>query len=75
MMVLAGIVIDPKVWEIPLQLLAIAVALFLFYEFYIGITRCMAKKRNRDPLGWVLLSFFISPILTWILLLIVGKRN
>ncbi len=32
----------------------------------------MAKNRYRDPLGWVLLSLFFSPLLTWIILLIVG---
>ena len=32
----------------------------------------MAKNRHRDPLGWVLLSFFFSPLLTWIVLLIAG---
>jgi hypothetical protein len=75
MIVFAGIVIDPKIWEIPLQLLVFVTVLFLFYELYIGITRSMAIKRNRDPLAWVLLSLFISPLLTWILLLIAGDKK
>ena len=35
----------------------------------------MAKNRHRDPLGWVLLSFFVSPLMTWIILLIVGDAD
>ena len=35
----------------------------------------MAKNRHRDPLGWVLLSFFVSPLMTWIILLIVGNAD
>ncbi|MDY4149197.1 MAG: hypothetical protein SOY26_05580 [Paludibacteraceae bacterium] len=35
----------------------------------------MAKKRRRDPLGWVLLSFVISPLLVYIILLCVGDDN
>ena len=35
----------------------------------------MAVNRHRDPLGWALLSFFVSPLLTWIILLIVGDQR
>ena len=41
-----------------------------FIRIYIAYR--MAKNRHRDPLGWVLLSFCFSPLLTWIILLIVG---
>ena len=44
-----------------------------FIRIYIAYR--MAKNRHRDPLGWVLLSFFFSPILTWIVLLIAGDAN
>lgn len=48
---------------------------FLVYIFVIRIyiAYLMAKNRYRDPLGWVLLSLFFSPLLTWIILLIVGN--
>ena len=54
------------------------IALFgLLWAFFIRIYIAyrMAKNRHRDPLGWVLLSFFFSPVLTWIVLLIVGDAN
>lgn len=53
-------------------LLPVVLALVLYIR--IGIAYRMAKNRNRDPLGWVLLSLFVSPILTWIILLVAGDR-
>jgi uncharacterized membrane-anchored protein len=49
----------------------------LLWAFFIRIYIAyrMAKNRQRDPLGWVLLSFFFSPLLTWIVLLIVGDAR
>lgn len=41
----------------------------------IHIAYRMAKNRHRDPLGWVLLSLFVSPVLTWIILLIAGNAS
>ena len=69
------LVVDSSVWEIPLMCLAILAAIALFYFYRIHIAYRMATKRHRDPLGWVLLSFFFSPVLTWIILLIVGDRK
>lgn len=46
------------------------VLLTFFYRVYIAYR--MAVNRHREPIGWVLLSFCFSPILTWIILLIVG---
>lgn len=66
------VVIDPLVWEVLLIILMIAAVLGLVYLLRIHIAYRMAKNRHRDPLGWVLLSFFFSPLLTWIILLIVG---
>ena len=54
------------------------IALFgLLWAFFIRIYIAyrMAKNRHRDPLGWVLLSFFFSPLLAWVVLLIVGDAN
>ena len=66
------VVVDPLVWEVLLIILVIVAALGLAYLLRIHIAYRMAKNRHRDPLGWVLLSFFFSPLLTWIILLIVG---
>ena len=75
MMQIAEIVVDPLVWKIPLMVMVVVAALALVYYVYIGITLKMAKKRHRDPLGWILLSLFVSPLLTWIILLIVGDAK
>ena len=71
---IAEIVVSPLIWQVLLGLLAILGALFIIYWLYIGITKRMAENRNRDPLGWVLLSLLVSPLLTWIILLIVGYK-
>lgn len=71
----ARIVVDPLVWQIPLMVLAVVAVLALVYYVYIGITLKMAKNRHRDPLGWILLSLFASPLLTWIILLIAGDAE
>jgi hypothetical protein len=74
-MQVAEIVVDPLVWQVPLGILAVTAGLFFAYWIYIGITRRMAKNRHRDPLGWILLSLFVSPLLTWIILLIAGDSK
>ena len=51
----------------------IGVLLVFFIRIYIAYR--MAKNRHRDPLGWVLLSFFFSPLFTWLALLIVGDSK
>ncbi len=58
-----------------LMVLMIPLALYVCYWFYFGITRKMAHERQRDPLGWILLSFFISPLIVWIILLIAGDKD
>jgi len=75
MNIIAEIVVSNLVWEVPLGVLAIVGILFIIYWLYIGITKSMAENRNRDPLGWVLLSIIVSPLLTWIILLIVGYKH
>ena len=75
MMHIVEIVVDPLVWQVPLGILLVAAILFFAYWIYIGITRRMAKNRHRDPLGWILLSLLVSPVLTWIILLIAGDSK
>lgn len=72
---MGNIVVDPIVGQALLMILALVVGLGLVYLLRIHIAYRMAKKRQRDPLGWVLLSFFFSPLLTWIILLIVGDAK
>lgn len=72
---IAEIVVDQSVWQTPLIILYVIAGLAIFYWLYIGITRSMAINRQRDPLGWILLSLFVSPLLTWIILLIVGDKK
>lgn len=52
-----------------------AIVLLVIYFFRIHIAYRMAVNRHRDPLGWALLSFFVSPVLTWIILLIAGDQR
>ncbi|MCM1169211.1 MAG: hypothetical protein NC048_04165 [Bacteroides sp.] len=66
------LVVDPVVGEALLMIFGGIAALGFVYLLRIHIAWRMAKKRHRDPLGWILLSFFFSPLLTWIILLIVG---
>lgn len=72
---LAVIVVDNSLWEIPLKIFYVVGVFAIIYLFFIDITLRMAKKRNRDPLGWILLSFFITPLFVWIILIIAGKRK
>ncbi len=55
--------------------LAGILALLVVYFIRIHIAYRMAVNRHRDPLGWALLSFFVSPLLTWIILLIAGDQR
>ena len=69
------LVVDSSLWEVPLMCLLVIFAFAVIYFIYFRITYNMAKKRHRDPLGWILLSFLISPIWVWIILLIVGEAS
>ena len=53
---------------------SIAALLFLWF-FWVRLPAQMARKRGRSALGWVLLTWILSPIWTVILLLIVGDSN
>ena len=55
--------------------LVVILALLVAYFIRIHIAYRMAVNRHRDPLGWALLSFFVSPLLTWIILLIAGDQR
>lgn len=70
-MLLLRIVVDPVLWYI----LAAIVGLYLVYLIRFKIAYKMAKNRHRDPLAWVLLSIFVSSVLTWIILAIIGEEK
>lgn len=70
-MLLLRIVVDPVLWYI----LAVIVGLYLVYLIRFKIAYKMAKNRHRDPLAWVLLSIFVSSVLTWIILAIIGEEK
>lgn len=56
------VVVDPLVWDVLLIIIGIPAILGLVYLLRIHIAYRMAKNRHRDPLGWVLLSFFFLAI-------------
>lgn len=70
---LGHLVVDSRVWEVPLYLMALIAGIVIVYFFRIHIAVKMAEKRNRSTVGWGLFSFFISPIWAWILLALLGK--
>lgn len=61
--------------KIIVHLGAVVALLGLLYLIRIHIAYRMAKNRHRAPAGWVLLSLFFDPLLTWIILLIIGDSN
>lgn len=70
---LGHLVVDSRVWEVPLYGLALMAGVVFVYFIRVHIAVKMAKKRNRSTVGWGLFSFFISPIWAWILLALLGK--
>ena len=47
----------------------------LFWLIFTVVICCMAKSRGRSALGFFLLSLFLSPLVGFIVLLIVGKNE
>lgn len=70
---LGHLVVDSRVWEVPLYILALVAGVVIVYFFRVHIAVKMAAKRNRSTVGWGLFSFFVSPIGAWILLALLGK--
>lgn len=58
-----------------LALLGVLIALWFFWFFWIRLPAQMARRRGRDPLGWVLLCWVMSPLAVIIILLIAGNRH
>ena len=72
---LLRIVVDSDAWMYVLMALCVIPVLYACYWIWFGLTIKMARKRHRDPLGWVILSLFITPIWVWIILLIAGDKG
>ena len=53
---------------------SIAALLFLWF-FWVRLPAQMARKRGRSALGWVLLTWMLTPLWTIILLLILGDSD
>lgn len=54
---------------------ALIVGLAIAIFFWIIIPARMARKRGRSEIGWVLLTWCISPLLVYILLAILGDTK
>lgn len=63
---------DAKIFIV--TVLGVRFALGLIIGMYI-LVAVMAKKRNRSPALWLLLSFITNPVLVYILLLVVGTKK
>lgn len=53
-----------------LALIALAITVSIILYVLVAV---MAKKRNRSVIGWVLLSLLATPVITIIILLVIGK--
>ena len=51
------------------------VGLIIAWLFWIHIPAKMARTRGRSALGWVLLTWILSPLWTIILLLVLGDSS
>ena len=58
-----------------LSIFAACCAILFTFVYRVYIAYRMAVNRHREPIGWVLLSFCFSPILTWVILLIAGDEK
>ena len=45
----------------------------IFVALFFVISFKMAESRGRNPLGYALAGLLVSPLIVWIILLIVGK--
>ncbi len=49
--------------------------IMFFWFLFTFLVGYLAAQRGRSVLGWVLLSFFTSPLVAGLLVLIVGKKR
>lgn len=69
---------DPSIWFILgivfLVLFCVAVILAIAIGLYLLVAK-MAERRNRSAVAWLVVSFFIGPIFTIVLLLCLGESK
>lgn len=53
----------------------IVLSILLLIHFWIRLPIKMARKRGRDPLGWVLIFWLLSPIWGILILWLAGDRR
>lgn len=53
-------------------IIVVIIAVYIGMSFVVA---SMARKRGRDVFGWVLLSLFLSPFLTMIILFCLGETE
>ncbi len=69
---------ENSVWTVVGRIALVVFAVFFFLGVVVGVyvlVAVMAKHRNRSVVGWLIVSFFLSPLLTIVILLCVGKAN
>ena len=54
------------------MLIMLAIIIFFLWFFYIRLPRKMARKRGRDPFGWMIIFWLITPLWGAVLLLVAG---
>lgn len=57
-----------------IMIIMILVILGIYVGSYV-LVALMAQRRNRNPAMWILLSFFMTPVLICIILLVIGKNH
>ena len=57
------------------SLIWVALMLFFLWFFYIRLPRKMARKRGRDPFGWMIIFWLITPLWGAVLLLVAGNST
>lgn len=57
-----------------IMIMMILVILGIYVGSYV-LVALMAQRRNRNPAMWILLSFFMTPVLICIILLVIGKNH
>ena len=57
------------------MLIMLAIIIFFLWFFYIRLPRKMARKRGRDPFGWTIIFWLITPLWGAILLLVAGDST
>lgn len=56
-------------------LILLLAGLAIAWVLYVTIPVRMARKRNRNAVIWVLVSLLVSPLVSYILLAIIGKNK